>query len=582
MIKISNFTFQYNSSSNPILTNINLKIKSGEFVLLLGSSGSGKSTLLRALNGLIPHFFGGIYKGEISIDDKNPIQHPPNQLAQKIGYIFQNPDNQLLMEKVLSELIFGLENLGFSRDVIKDRVKYHINQFNLDPILNQKTYNLSGGQKQIVALASILAMSPKILLLDEPTSELDPFARDHFLQNLFNLHATQQYTIIMIEHNIEHVIDYIDRIIYLEHGKIIFDGIPKQFFNQFAENSMIPTTSLIKLAYQIKKYKNRNNNYWKNEYLPFNRQQFSSEFSDFFLTRKEKVLFNFQNPLKNKQDCDDSTNYRLKVKNLELSYTLTNPLLQNISFSGCSHEIICIMGKNGCGKTTLLKSIAGLIQPSNGTIKIRIDKKENASDFQSTSQISLVFQNPSIQFYRDSVYEELDAQLLPFCNSKIERDKRIENILDFFDLKQLKLKYPRYLSLGEQQRLALGCALITEPAILLLDEPTHGMDQKQKTRLLQYIGKIKEKGCLILIATHDLKLVSSIASKILYLDDKKIKWQGIPQEILPYYTPFTTEINSAMNLIFQQPTPFLTVENVIEVFMDDVKECFEQNVMDVL
>lgn len=568
MINIRDFSFRYNNCDSSILNHINITIEPGEFILVLGASGSGKSTLLRAINGLIPHFFGGIYEGVIDIDGENPGMTPPNKLAEKIGYLFQNPENQILMEKVYSELIFGLENLEMPRKEIITRLEESISEFELESLIDKNTYNLSGGQKQLVALASVLAMEPKIILLDEPTSELDPFAREKFLNYLIKQHKLHNFTVIMVEHNIDYVISHATRILFLNQGRIKFDGSPYEFFHVFYETPTIPRPMVLDLALriseveEIKSLKKDLNDHL----LPLTAQEFASQYK--FI----KNIYNLKNFIQ-KPSTGSFNNHvgkskpfsLLEIKNLHFAYDVNNLVLANISFDCGEGEIVCIMGRNGCGKTTLLKNIAGILHPNKGRISLNSKSEKLGDKRADLPQIGFVFQNPSMQFYRDTLFEELEARVHKSFRDIKLREKKIQEILKFFNLTQYIHQYPRFLSLGEQQRLALACALIYEPSILLLDEPTHGMDYEQKERLIHYIKKIQEKKCTVIIATHEISLITSLKARVLYMEEKTIKWEGLAQEVLPGRTPFKTQISNAMNLIFEKETPFLTVNDVMEV-----------------
>lgn len=564
MINFTNFSFQYNNSPDPTLSHINLQISQGEYVLIMGPSGSGKSTLLRAINGLIPHFFGGNYAGNILVDGKNPLRIPPNEMAEDIGYLFQNPDNQLLMEKVIAELAFGLENLAIPLEDIEARIQEITQIFSLHDLIPRRVNELSGGQKQTIALASLLAMQPKILLFDEPTSELDPLAARKLFANLSKLNSTSNYIIIIIEHNIAEIIDDIDRILYLEDGKIQFDGNPQNFYRKYEKNPEILKPSLIDLSFQIQEIEPDKG--MLNAPIPLNQSQFLESYSAFLSQRTFEHLRLPQStpkPIEQRLDLP-----LLSVENLYFAYSSGSEVLSQIYFHAAAGEIICIIGKNGSGKTTLLKNIIGLLIPTKGNIRINRNPKtlpRNANDNEVLLSQGYVFQNPSAQFFRDSVRQELEYIVRGLPLTKEEKIDRVDEILRFFHLTSLQSKYPRFISLGEQQRLALATALIVKPHLLLIDEPTHGMDAIQKVHLLSYLRKIQKEGCLILIATHDHQFASSLATRILYLDNHQIIFDGPPNQVLPYLPDFTTVINDTMNKLTGKTTPYLTVAEVMEV-----------------
>ncbi|MHA1672921.1 MAG: ABC transporter ATP-binding protein [Promethearchaeota archaeon] len=568
MINFTDFSFRYNNSLDPTLSHINLQVSQGEYVLIMGPSGSGKSTLLRAINGLIPHFFGGNYAGNILINGKNPLTIPPNEMAKDIGYLFQNPDNQLLMEKVIAELAFGLENLAIPSEDIETRIQEITHIFSLQDLIPRSVNELSGGQKQTIALASLLVMQPKILLLDEPTSELDPHAARRLFSNLSKLNSTGNYIIMIIEHNIAEIIQDVDQVVYLDGGEIQFDGNPQNFYRKYENNPKILKPALIDLSLQIRKIDNDKG--LVNIPLPLSQSQFLKLHSS-FLSQKhfEYLSDDFSRPKE-----EGLIQSILSVKDLSFAYSPGMEVLSQVSFNVATSEIICIIGRNGSGKTTLLKNIIGLLEPSKGTIRINknsktLQKNANSPDADTNTKVHLsqgyVFQNPSAQFFRDSVRQELEFIVRGLPITKQEKIERVNEILRFFHLTDIRDKYPRFISLGEQQRLALATALIVNPQILLIDEPTHGMDAIQKTHLLSYLRKIQGEGCLILIATHDHKFASSLATRILYLDNHKILFDGPPNHVLPYLPKFTTIINDTINKLTGETTPYLTVAEVMEV-----------------
>jgi len=256
MIEINNLNFSYFGKNSEALKDINLKISKGEFVLLTGLSGSGKSTLIRSINGLIPNFYGGRISGSVKALNLNVFENKPRNLAQKIGMVFQNPENQLFMNNVESELVFGLENINLSKNEIKSRLNETIELLGLELLRKRAISSLSGGEKQKVAIGAILAMQPEILILDEPTSELDPKSAEEILQVVQNLNKKLGITVILIEHRIDRVIEYVDRLIIMKDGQIIQDGKPKQIYNEENNSNIFFVPPVIKLFLEIRKHKN--------------------------------------------------------------------------------------------------------------------------------------------------------------------------------------------------------------------------------------------------------------------------------------------------------------------------------------
>ncbi|MHA1476063.1 MAG: ABC transporter ATP-binding protein, partial [Promethearchaeota archaeon] len=478
MIEICNLNFHYFGKNSGAIKDINLNISKGEFVLLTGLSGSGKSTLIRALNGLIPNFYGGRISGTVRVLDMNVFEEKPRNLAQKIGMVFQNPENQLFMNNVESELVFGLENIKLSKSEIKNRLDETIELLGLELIRKRSISSLSGGEKQKVAIGAILAMQPEILILDEPTSELDQKSAEDILQVIQNLNKKLGITVILIEHRIDRVIEYVDRIIIMKEGQIIQDGKPKQIYLEENTSNKFFIPPIIKLFLEIMKRKSILLKYQisPNE-IPINVEECSLILKELLENLKvnEDYTKHFQQMerLYTQQFIDSAP--LVEFTDVDFEFEKNNPILSNINFKAYPGEYIAIIGDNGAGKTTFLKLFNGLLRPKKGLIKINGKNVKNLSVAQISRDVGYIFQNPSIQFYQDTVKEELEVVLKNFKIHSQNSKKLLEEYSDRLDLKSLLSIYPRYLSYGEQQRTALASMIVIQPKILIMDEPTHGM-----------------------------------------------------------------------------------------------------------
>lgn len=570
MIEICNLNFHYFGKNSEALKDINLKISKGEFVLITGLSGSGKSTLIRAINGLIPNFYGGRISGSVKVLDMNVFEKKPRILAQKIGMVFQNPENQLFMNNVESELVFGLENINLSRNEIENRLNDTIELLGLESMRKRAISSLSGGEKQKVAIGAILAMQPEILILDEPTSELDPKSAEEILHVVQNLNKKLGITVILIEHRIDRVIEYVDRLIIMNDGQIIQDGKPNQIFLKENNSNQFFIPPIIKFFLEIIKHKKILSKYQISpNHIPNNIQEFSLILKEFFEDLKfseGNTKYFQQNKGQYMQKFLDSTPL-VEFKDVHFEYEKNNIILSNINFEAYPGEFIAIIGDNGVGKTTFLKLFNGLLRPRNGTIKINGKNMKNLSVAQISRDVGYIFQNPSIQFYQDTVKEELEVVLKNFKIHSENAKKLLEEYSERLDLKSLLSIYPRYLSYGEQQRTALATMLVIQPKILIMDEPTHGMDALQKDHFFNYLDEYRKKGNIVILVTHDIESLTKYPERILFFSEGKIILDDFSENVLshPITSKFTPQINRLIKNFPNLPNKIIRTEELLEL-----------------
>ncbi|MHA1110702.1 MAG: ABC transporter ATP-binding protein [Promethearchaeota archaeon] len=552
MISISNLSFQYNNTKFPALKNINLEIKQGEFILITGKSGCGKTTLLRALNGLIPHFYGGVVEGSIQVKGSNPFKEGPRNISTIIGTVFQNSENQLLMKNVDSEIAFGMENLGYSPEDMELKVHQISEELGFQHLLDREISTLSGGEKQKIAFASILVMGPDILLLDEPTSELDPLAAKELMELLRALNKRANKTIIITEHRLERVLDYIDRLILMKEGMILADSEPRDVFSS-TEYSKSFSPPLIELFQDLK-------NSYPDAKIPLNVIEAKKSL------KKILPLLTISK-ISDKQLIHDSNSAPLlELKKVSYKYPSSPDwVLQNISMSIYPQDFIAFVGKNGSGKTTLMKQMNGLLRPQIGRITYLDHDTKDKTIAQLSRDVGYIFQNPSIQFYQDSLYDELSFVLKNYEFKEKERDSLIQETLEQFNLYQYKDKYGRFLSIGEQQRAALATVLLFKPSILVLDEPTHGMDIQQKIAFMEYLNVYRMQGNAVVLVTHDVETVAKYAKRVLVLSEGKIIDEGPTHSMLSKHEPFIPQINKLVKEFSELPNWILTPKELMEI-----------------
>lgn len=494
MIKIENVSYKYPSRDDFALKSININIKKGEFVILSGTTGCGKTTLLKCLNGIIPNESTGEFYGNVFICGLNTRENPIRVLAQKVGMVFQNPDEQIFSTMVLDEVAFGLENLCFKEEEILERVNWALEKVGMKDFINSSTSALSGGQKQRVALASVLALKPEILVLDEPISQLDPKGAEEVLGVIKKL-SDEGMTIILVEHRLHEVISWADRVIIINEGEIKLDCVAKEVNNHlelFKELGLrTPKKTDINFKFLLNKRENIEDNKLSLEYE--NREK-AVEIKDVFFSYEKKKRR--RNPSK----------WILKGVNLNI-------------YKG---EILGVLGNNGSGKSTLMHHIAGLNKPHEGSVIVYGKDTKKNSAFKLAGTVGILFQNPELMLSCDSVYEEIafGPQNLKYSNEKIH--KIVKENLDSLELNELSCYHPQTISGGQRLRCAAASILSMTPKVILLDEPTSGQDILHIKKLMQLCEILKDKGNTIIFITHDYEVALKYSDRIVYVDDGNI------------------------------------------------------------
>ncbi|MFA5451760.1 MAG: ATP-binding cassette domain-containing protein, partial [Dehalococcoidales bacterium] len=395
MIRFNNVTFAYNGSPKPALSQVSLTINRGEFVLVTGKSGSGKTSLCRTINGLIPHFHGGTISGTITVDGLNPVDASPSTMATKVGMVFQDPENQLVTSDVSHEICFGMENLGFPDNLIAERLEESLRLLDLDHLRNRPIHELSGGEKQRTIIASVLALRPDILILDEPTSELDPEGACKTLSRLRELNYELGLTVIIIEHRLDNIIQYADRVIVMEKGQLVIDSSPESAMSEYGKEMISYGIGLPPIVQLFQKLANNGITTGR---VPLSVNEASHVFAEVF-----------NKPLSIAEDNNTISSNDLAVELQGVSFVYPNGIkaIDNISLHIYRGEAVAILGRNGSGKTTLVKLINGLLAPNLGALKIlgrNIFKKTVA---ELANSVGVVFQNPADHLFTDSVEEEI-------------------------------------------------------------------------------------------------------------------------------------------------------------------------------
>ena len=592
IIQIRDLTFAYAAGDEPVLSDINIDIDSGEFVIIMGSSGSGKTTLLKMLKrNMIP---AGRYSGRVYIYGKEADKLTDRENAAGIGYVSQDPDNQIVTDKVWHELAFGLENLGMDNVTIRKKVAEMSEYFGITGWYDREVSKLSGGQKQILNLASVMVMQPGILLLDEPTANLDPLAAIRFLDVVKRINQELGVTVVMVEHNLEHIYADADRIIAIDKGRVAANSSPKKAAADIiAAGSFLieglPVASRLYSGYNKKNgnsvvsYNNVNidsnnkDNHILSDEIPLtvkegrrwyvnykkvygkditkdkdkiNNFAGKSIINDKVIKKdvleednitgnknKKRIGFIKKNNLENKssrKNTDNIENTVCQLKNVSYSYNKKLPyIIDGVDVSFKEGQITAILGGNGAGKSTMLKLIAGIIEPVRGKII-------------SNKTIIKLPQDPKAVFTEVSVEEELAEVLMDkgngIYNNMPMEDKReiVEQIIEEFGLNDIRKNNPYDISGGQQEKLAIAKVLLLKPEVLLLDEPTNGLDPYFKKTLGKLLKKINADGVTITIVSHDLEFVDSFCDDVIMLFDRKVAAQDSTHKFLRDNMFYTT------------------------------------------
>jgi cobalt transport protein ATP-binding subunit len=524
IIEIRDLCYIYPQSDKPALKNINLTINKGEFILLTGPSGCGKTTFCRALNGLIPKFYNGEMTGQVIVDGLNTADHSTMELAQHVGLIFQNPDNQIFALTVEKDIAFGLENLGKSKAEMFREIDWAASVTGIQDLRHRATHELSGGQKQRLTIASILAMHPSIIVMDEPTSFLDPVGAEHIFEVLEQLNKDLDITIIIIEHRIDIAAKYVDRIIVFDGGMIRSDGLPVDILSD--EDTRLLGVGIPRIL-SLSKRLDRN----LFNPLPLTCDQF---YQDIIARLPEKT-----GKLRSKVPLDMqglSGEYHhqplIQTQGLFFNYPGNVQALNGVDLTINSGDYVAIMGENGAGKTTLVKHFNGLLRPKAGKVLFEAEDISNKSVAQLARRIGLVFQNPDDQLFEESVEKEISFALHNFGMKEPLIEKRVTWALNLLDISQYREKSPFTLSGGERKRVALASVLAWDPDVLVLDEPTIGQDYGQKERLRHFLVQLRTQGKTVVIVTHDVEFVAESQPHIVLMAGGKIVAEGTTKQIM--------------------------------------------------
>lgn len=558
-IILKNVFFTYPGRKKPTLQDINLTVRQGEFILLTGPTGCGKSTLLKLLNGLIPHQSGGKLTGQVIVNGIDTLKTDMRKLTRQVGLVFQNPDDQLFATVVEDEVAFGPENFGLPREEIGRRIQEALRRVKMDDLCQAGTNELSGGQKQRVAIASMMAMQPKVLALDEPISQLDPVGADEVLNVIKELNTFLGTTIILVEHRIHEVAHLADRIIIMNGGQVVLDQPVRQALRDVAvfhryglrvpegvelfADLKLPETPLA-VVEAVKKLKN----------------VFTSSKTD----RPVRIP-----PTSGERKRTGEV--VVKIQGLRYTYDPSRgEALRGVNLEVREGERVALMGNNGSGKSTLLLHLAAILKPSSGTVEVLGENIRTKDPYFLAGQVGIVFQNPDLMLFCDTVRDEVEfgPRNLKFSSQEIEL-RRVE-ALSAMTITDLAEDPPMALSKGQRLRTAVASVLAMQPRLLLLDEPTTGQDKMHIDAMMDFLSKFYSSGTLV-FCTHDVETVIKYATRVVVMNEGHIIADGEPRDVFSSPEILTrAALRPPQSLLISQGlglTPAFTVDELKELLV---------------
>lgn len=530
IINISNLTVQYEETEHPVLHDINLKINQGELVLLCGPTGSGKSTFAQLLNGLIPYTTPATITGEISVCGTDPRESTTPDMSRDVGLVFQDPEGQLCTLFLEDEIAFGPENLKVAREELEVRVNSLLDLISLKHFRYESVFELSGGQKQKVNIASVLSMQPKVLVFDMPTANLDPVGSMEVFKVIRNLVNNEASTCIVIENRLDELVYMADRIVILtQDGTVAYDGAPVEVFKNgkdIMDTLGVELPQVVELVVRLQGAGLKQ----PDGMIPLTTEMAAQWMGT--LIDAGQIEISGYDKVENVQENTQPESI-VQVKDVHFSYGKGPEILKGVSFEMAKGDMLAIVGNNGSGKTTLVKQLVGLLEPSTGSIKVCGLEARKANLSEIAARAAYVFQYPDHQFVAQgqSVFDEIAFNLRAIDADEDYIKERVDVLIDRCQLNGKENVSPFMLSGGEMRLVSVACMLSTKPELLILDEPTYGQDRKRITALMNRLTELLKSGTSVIMISHDMRLVAEYATKVLLLSFGKIEFYGSPEQL---------------------------------------------------
>ncbi|HON43647.1 MAG TPA: energy-coupling factor transporter ATPase [Bacillota bacterium] len=528
IISLKDVTFSYKGSKRRALDGITLNVKQGECVAILGPTGAGKSTLACVMNGTAPRFMDGSLAGDVTVDGMVPAKVGTAQMASRVGLVFGDPDTQLFGMTVEEDVAFGPANLGLGYESIMERVGKSIADMRLSGLERRAPHRLSGGQKQATAIAGVYAMLPKIMVLDEPTSMLDPEGKARVFGIVRMLKEQLGVTVVLIEQEVDDILNLADRVFVMRRGAFVLSGAPREVFGRVEElrQAGVRVPQIVEFGTLIGAAE-----------TPFTIEEAISA-----ITPSSAGVGEVAAPACDRTKPDlaaapeagraAQADPVVQAVDVEFTYPGGARALDGVNLAVGRGDFVAIVGQNGAGKTTLTRHFNGLLRPSSGDIRVLGRSAQGVPTIELCRHVGYVFQNPDEQLFCTSVQEELKFGPTNIGADPHVTSQRVEEILGDIGLTKYREVWPKYLTKGERQRLALASVVAMDPDVLIVDEPTTGLDWVESLQILDYLERLRdEHKKTIIIVTHDMNIVSLYARRVVVMARGRVVGDGTPREI---------------------------------------------------
>jgi energy-coupling factor transporter ATP-binding protein EcfA2 len=569
LASLDKVSYFYPNSQQPVLRDISLDIYEGEFLGIIGPTGAGKTTLCLTLNGIVPQFYGGRFFGYVTVAGLDTLKHPVSHLARYVGAVFEDPETQLISTSVENEIAFALENLCIDRDEIIARIPPVLEAVRLEGTQNKHPQELSGGQKQRLAIAAALALQPRLLILDEPTSQLDPIGSMEVFSTVKKLNKELGVTIIMVSHAAEEMAEFSDRLILLSEGEVIATGKPHEIYSQIdlLETHDLRPPQVAKTFYNIKE---RGLNIPK---IPVTLEEGYKSLAKLQETANISPKFD----LKTVPNLEDKSPL-LSTDNLTHIYEDGTEALHGVSLKIYEGEYCLIIGQNGAGKSTLVKHFLNLLQPTHGTVKISRKDTKVLSVSDLAKSIGYVAQNPDNQIFSMTVEEEVAFALNNVGYDQKKIDKKVTQSLEEMGLLDYRKSHPLSLPKGDRARIIIAAILAMEPDIIIFDEPTTGQDYKGSRAILEVSRQLHKMGKTIIVITHHLYLMADYTERVIVMGKGTVLLDAPIREAYHEIDLLeSTYLTPPQAVLLAQKLSQLTNENYPLLTPSELAECFHHD-----
>jgi energy-coupling factor transporter ATP-binding protein EcfA2 len=513
IIDITNLSYRYPAADEFVLREINLRVERGEFIGVVGPTGSGKTTLCLALNGVVPHFYGGDFYGSITVAGLDTVQHPSYELAQHVGMVFQDPEIQLTAPTIAAEIAFALENINTPADEIRRRIPLALKAVRLEGMEDRHPHKLSGGQKQRLAIAAALALQPEVLVLDEPTSQLDPVGAEEVFSVARELNRSHGVTIILVSHASEEVAEFTDRVILLANGQILAEAPPREFFQNVellrAHDVRLPDVT--ECFYRV---------YCAAPRMPLLPVTLNDALAQCAAMQPQLALRPAAQP--DGAAPAASTDIVLQTRDLRYTYDDGTQAIRGITLDVRQGEYAAIVGQNGAGKSTLVRHFLHLLTATGGEVNVYGQNVKTYAVSELAQHIGFISQNPDNQIFCDTVEHEVAFALVNLRFAKAEVNRRVAEALHEMNLEWAADRHPLTLSKGDRSRIVIAAILAMKPTVLIFDEPTTGQDYRGARAILDLTRQLHRAGHTLIVITHHLYLLPGYAERLIVMGQGQV------------------------------------------------------------